>query len=427
MKAKISTNAIAKLKPGDHISDTEIAGFRARRLPSGKVTFGYQYSAPQGTNRRPYIALGLLGVVTPEEARKAAKKWAGQRADNRDPAAEREVEQRIATKTVSVVFVDFYKIHVLGNGLRSADEIKSAFDRLVRGRIGDRSIYDLKRSEIIELLDNIAEHNGAPTADHVLAYLRKLFNWFSSRDDDFRSPIVRGMARTTLKDRKRDRVLSDDELRDLFKALDRITANEPGSAWPGFVRTLLYSSLRVAAVARAHRDEINSEGWLIPGERTKHGEPHLVPMTPTMQKLFGNRQGFLFSSTGGDKPISGFSKMKKLIDAEIAAIRKADGRKAMPPWVLHDLRRTARTLMSRAGVLSDFAERVLAHIISGVRATYDYHQYADDKYEAMEKLAAQIGRIINPAPDNVVQLGGKKRSSGSARGAARSIGRRVSR
>jgi integrase len=76
----------------------------------------------------------------------------------------------------------------------------------------------------------------------------------------------------------------------------------------------------------------------------------------------------------------------------------------MPQWVLHDLRRAARSLMSRAGVASDIAERVLGHVIPGVRGVYDRHAYEAEKREALDALAALVDRILAPRKDNVVEF-----------------------
>jgi len=74
---------------------------------------------------------------------------------------------------------------------------------------------------------------------------------------------------------------------------------------------------------------------------------------------------------------------------------------------LHDLRRTARSLMSRAGVNSDIAERCLGHVIPGVRGVYDRHSYRAEMAHAYEALAAQLNRIIDPQP-NILPMRGKK-------------------
>ena len=80
----------------------------------------------------------------------------------------------------------------------------------------------------------------------------------------------------------------------------------------------------------------------------------------------------------------------------------------IPNWALHDLRRTAKTLMVRAGVRPDISERVLGHVITGVEGTYDRHSYADEKRDALEKLAEMIDRILNPIPSNVATLGERR-------------------
>jgi hypothetical protein len=85
-------------------------------------------------------------------------------------------------------------------------------------------------------------------------------------------------------------------------------------------------------------------------------------------------------------------------------MRREDGRDPMPPWKLHDLRRTAKTLMARAGVRPDISERVLSHVIPGVEGVYDCYEYLNEKHDALTKLAALINRIVDPPADNVVPI-----------------------
>jgi integrase len=109
-----------------------------------------------------------------------------------------------------------------------------------------------------------------------------------------------------------------------------------------------------------------------------------------------NCQAAILFTTDGERPFSGYSKAKAKFDADCG----------VTGWTLHDLRRTARSLMSRASVSADVAERCLGHVISGVRGTYDRHAYFDEKKRAFEALAALIDRIVNPPADNVVSLEG---------------------
>jgi integrase len=399
MLTKITKRTIDQLKPRQSIADSEVRGFRARCLPSGSITYEFRYRNADG--QRQFVGLGLHGSITADQARALAKKRAGEVADNRDPAEERRIERAVSDNTVNVVLDDFVRRYVEGEKrLRSVHDIKSAFDRLVRPQIGDKPIADVRRRDIVDMIDHIADNHGLAMADRTLAYLRKAFNWYAARDEDFDSPIIKGMARTKPSERQRDRVLNEIEIRDLWNALDQLKAPAVPSCYPDMVRALLLSGQRRANVAKAHRDEIEGDIWIIPGEaksedgnRMKGGRDHLVPITTPLQGLFGNRKGFLFSSDGGKTPFSGFSKAKRALDRKINALRKTDGRKAMPHWTLHDLRRTARTILSRYAT-PDHAERVIGHIIGGVRGVYDLYEYADEKRAALEKLAAHVEAMV---------------------------------
>src|ERR1035437_5940803 len=123
--------------------------------------------------------------------------------------------------------------------------------------------------------------------------------------------------------------------------------------------------------------------------------------------LFHKMRGMLRSQA--KTPYSSFSKNKAALDRAVLAMMKKQAKKGakvepIPNWILHDLRRTAKTLMVRAGVRPDISERVLGHVIAGVEGTYDRHSYADEKRDALEKLATMIERILNPPPSNVETL-----------------------
>ena len=105
----------------------------------------------------------------------------------------------------------------------------------------------------------------------------------------------------------------------------------------------------------------------------------------------------------------GFSKSKAALDKAVLQAMQTQAKnrpkvEPFPNWTLHDLRRTAKTLMVRAGVRPDISERVLGHVIAGVEGTYDRHSYADEKRDALEKLAAMIERILNPPSSDVATL-----------------------
>ena len=201
------------------------------------------------------------------------------------------------------------------------------------------------------------------------------------------------MARTRPKERQRQRTLTDDELRTIWK-----TADDYVGPFGRFVQFLLLTATRRNEAARMKHGEVSGNDWTIPQARYKTGLELLIPLSPMAMDILdklpriGNA-GFVFT-TDGKHPISGFSKFKREFD-------KAGGVK---DWTLHDLRRTARSLMSRAGVSSDHAERCLGHVIGGVRGVYDRHEFHAEKRRAFEALASLVERIIKPQA-NVVPFG----------------------
>ena len=422
MRQKISKLAIDKLQPGQIIHDSNPVGFVARRLPSGAVTYGFRYR-DKHSGRQRWIGLGLHGDITPDQARKKALKVAGTVRDGGLPisagalAAKR---RQAAGHTVDGLLDNFITRHVRPN-LRSADEVERTFRVYVRPRIGNKPIYDLHRRDIVELLDSIEDNNGPVMCDRVLAHLRKAFNWHAARDDQFTPPVVRGMARTKPKERARSRILSDQEIRDVWQALDQLVEAAP-NCYPALVRGLLLTGQRREELSRMHKHEINGTNWMIPGIRYKTKIEHVVPLPDTAAKLFDleNKTGFVFSSDAGRRPFSGFSKAKAALDAKIAENRKRGHQPPMPHWVHHDIRRTARSLMSRAGVPGDVAERVLGHTIGGVRGVYDRHEYRAEKLNALEKLAALVERILQPT-EKVMEF--PKRATASKPSSASMIAR----
>ena len=306
------------------------------------------------------------GTITPGEARTVARKYAGAVANNHDPLAERVESRAYAAraarvKQVNDVLDEFMTRYVRKQELRTADEIESSLRRHVRPRIGTKAINELRRADIVEMLDAIEDKGSAHLADMVLALVRKAFNWWATRDEQFISPIVRGMARTKVGDLSRQRVLTDDEIRHVWKAF----AGFHPEAYGRIGRVLMLTGARLNEIAALRWDEIDDGVFTIPASRHKAKTNHTLPILPTVAALIGSRPKgaeFVFSTQKGTTPFSGFSKAKVALDKKINASRKEAKLKPIPDWRLHDLRRTARSLMSRAGVTSDIAERVRRNV-----------------------------------------------------------------
>jgi integrase len=312
-----------------------------------------------------------------------------------------------AAKTVADVIEDFLKRYVRAPArpLRSASEYEYALRRLVVPAIGKVAILDLRRSAVAEMLDTIADDHGPVQSDRTLAYFRKCLNWWATRDDDFVPPIVKGMARTRGSERARSRVLSDDELRLIWPVLG--ASGTVGA----LAKTLLLTAQRRSEVGGMAWREIDEKGvWAIPPERYKTKRALALPMSKAALAVIEAQPkvgDYVFPQRKGT-PFTMYGKGKIDLDNAITA---ANGSTPLPNWTLHDLRRTAKTLMVRAGVRPDISERVLGHVIAGVEGVYDRHGYVDEKLAALEALAAEIERIVNPPPENVVAFDGRRQAT----------------
>jgi integrase len=193
----------------------------------------------------------------------------------------------------------------------------------------------------------------------------------------------------------RERKLTDDELRVFWKACDQL-----GQPFGPLFQLLLLTGQRRDEVARMTRDELSkdSETWSLPGSRTKNRREHAVPMSPAARELIrGMRRiaacEYIFS-TNGRTPVSGFSKAKRQLDAEMADL--ADGA-TIPAWRLHDLRRTCASGMAELGVPLQVTEKVLNHVsgsLGGIVSVYQVHDYLKERRDALERWAEHVQKII---------------------------------
>jgi integrase len=346
----------------------------------GHKSYVVQYRAGRQSRR-----MSLKDGLSLQEARREAKKILGDVARGGDPLGER---RKAAGATLRAVAEEYFA-RELGK-LRTASARKRVIERLVLPVMGSRPIDTIMRSEIVRLLDKVETENGPHQAQAVLVFLSKIFNWHASRHDDFLSPIRRGMARTKFKETARDRVLSDDELRAVWKAAQTF----PGP-YGRLVRFLLLTATRRGEAARMVRGELHGSDWIIPAARMKANLEYVVPLSPAARTIIDSMPelGAFVFTIDGRRATSNFAADKRRFD-EVSGVSN---------WRIHDLRRTARSLMSRAGVTPDIAERCLAHTIGGVRGAYDRYAFHKEKKQAFESLAELVAHIVDPA-DNVVPI-----------------------
>jgi integrase len=427
-RLKLTDAAVQRLKapPGGRIDyfDASLPGFALRvagktdRAPEGRRTWTlfYRYGGSQRrlTLEPPYPALGLA------EARRKAGDALAMLSDGKDPGtakADAKAAAARAPDTVDQVVDLFTRRHLEGRkrAQRYVQETRRNFSNHVLPRWGGRDICAITRRDVVELLDAVMDGGsivkdetgkrrkvpGGPiAANRVLAAIRALFNFALKRGIIQSTPaalVDRPGAEIT-----RNRVLTADEMRAIWRA-----AGELGYPFGQFFQLALITGQRRDEVARMRWVDLNLDEalWTLPPEATKAGRAHVVPLAPLAIQILAAMprradSPFVFT-TRKRASISGFSKAKLRIDN---AVTKARDGEALPPWTIHDLRRTAATEMARVGVSRFVIGRVLNHADRGVTGIYDRHSYLAEKRHALNAWAQYLGSLTQPLAVNVVAL-----------------------
>jgi integrase len=391
-KRPLTDRGIAALKPASAVAyrlawDAIVPSLAVRVTATGQKSFVLVTRYPSSSNPTAR-SLGKVGAITIEDARVKAREWLKLIVAGTDPA---QAGQAAETNTLRAICSEY----LVRNGSKRTLEWEGAIlRRLVLPHLGVKPINEVRRSDIVRLLDGIEDANGVAMANRTLAIIRRVMNWHAARTDDFRSPIVRGMSRG--KEVPRDRILTDDELRAVWRATGEVNLPQMFSA---YVRFLLLTGARRKEAAALRRVELVGNEWTLPASRNKTGQELIRPLSRAALQIVEGlpKLGeWVFTHTG-NAALSNLGRFKVELD-------RASGTSA---WTYHDLRRTARSLMSRAGVPSDHAERCLGHVIGGVRGVYDRHTYREEMLIAYEKLAALIAQIVDPQ-ENVVAIRGQR-------------------
>ncbi len=375
---KLTPKTIEHLKPRDRrveIPDAGATGLYLILQSTGHRSWATRYRA----NGKPVkLTIGPWPKVSLHDARVAAAEALKQVKLGNDPARARQ-DAKIkadAAQAATVTATCERYLTLEGKKLRTVDQRVSILRRLVYPALGAMPIETVKRSDIVRLLDKVETHSGPRMADVTLATLRRIFHWHETRTDDFVSPIIRGMgSRQDTVEHRRTRVLDDSEICKLWAAA------ADGSPFSALVRFLLLTSARRNEAAHMMWEEVDGDGiWTLPASRSKTKAEVVRPLSKAAQAILAElpRIGDYPFTSNAITPIASFSGPKAALDA----------RSRVVGWRLHDLRRSARSLLSRAGVHSDVAEKCLGH--SEMRI-------------AFEKLATLIGSIVEPQ-ENIIPL-----------------------
>jgi integrase len=400
MKQRLTPAFVLKAKAAPGADRTiywdDLAGFGLMVTKRGARSFVVQYRA-NGDSRR----VTLDAVLSLDEARRAARGILGEVAKGGDPVAAERAARAAKEDTLSKIAARYLASRA-GRGLRSVGQRAKILERLIFPKLGDRQIETIKRSEVARLLEHIADKNGPRMAGYTAAILQVLFHWWEKQTDDFVSPMVRGMVPDGAS-KPRDRTLDDRELRAFWRA-----AEAWSHPFARMMQTILLTATRRNEAAGMLRSELDGDVWTVPASRYKTKISHAIPLSRAARDVIDGcpvlgASGFVFTISGRNR-LDGLAHHKSEFDRRmLAELRKLEPAADLKNWRIHDVRRTARTLMARAGVDPDHAERALGHVIGGVRGTYDRHRFETEKLGAFEALAAQVQRIVDPQP-NVTPL-----------------------
>lgn len=423
MKKTLTDRGLRALKPAakgrtyDQM-DGVVPGFGVRVSDTGRKTFVLVTRYPGSTNptRR---ALGEYGALTLEQGRGKARDWLEMIRKGVDPR-DREEDERLAARrkranSFEAVVDEFIRLALIGANpdkpkLRSGPEVERDIRRELLPRWATRPVTEITAHDVVQVIDEIVARGTPHMARNVFATIRRFFNWTISRRvyGVDRSPCDRMRPSDLVGERvMRSRILTDDEIRALWAATDKI-----GYPYGPLLRLLLVVGQRKSECAEMRWSEIdlNKKLWVIPPERMKQGAVHAVPLSDMavsiLQSLPRFKRGdFVFSTCFGEKPVAGFSKGKARLDKQMATELGAEP----PPFVLHDLRRSMRTGLSALPIPDLVRELVIAHAKPGLHKVYDQFAYIDEKRNALDLWAARLRAIIEPPPANVVELKGAVR------------------
>jgi integrase len=412
--------------PGQRVafSDTELKGFSVRidgpvptRPDASQASF-YAASRINGEQIRRHC--GVYGdasrdsrLVNVRTARARADKFLAEMKlglDTRPKRAVTVVRAPDLFEDVAARYFDYLeRTPRKGGGMRAAGYItatKSYFDRLPwQGR----DIHSITRADVRKALETFERADKWTASRRCLSALKAFFGWALRQDLVSVSPAAGVVAESS--EVKRDRVLSNDEIRIIWRACDEL-----GSYAGALVKTMLLTGQRRGEVARLRHNDIDAAGvWKIDAEQTKAGRTHLVPLAPFILRLISNLKPvgsgiYVF----GPRPRTGFADLKARLDLLSAKVADELGLPRLEPWHIHDLRRSCATGMRRLGVAQFAVARVLNHAPEGVTGqNYDWHDALPEKRAALEVWARHIQSLVG---ENVVDLEGARVADGVSRG-----------
>ena len=401
-------------KPYDADTDAVVPGLVPRVMGSGQITFVLVARFPGHSNptRR---ALGGYGELSLEQARTKARLWLELIRKGVDPKVKEEEDRQAALRKQQHTFISVaeeYIAHIKRQKQRRAHVVERDLRREFIERWNSRPITSITASDVATVIKEVVSRGARHQARNLFAYVRAMFEWViaSSIYGVEHNPCARLKPKALIGSFKpREQTLDSHEIRAFWNASLRM-----GYPFGPMYELLAWTGQRLDQAAGAQWPEFDLEAkqWVVPAARHKSGSVHMVPLSDPVVAMLHDlprfqRGKYVFSTTYGAKPPSGFSKAKcrldKLMLEELRAIQEDA---ELPAWRIHDLRRVVRSALSALRVPDIVAEAVLGHGRRGIARVYDLHRYEAEMREALNLWANRLRDTVEPPPENVVKMQG---------------------
>jgi integrase len=397
---KLTTKSVAALAmpPGKTETiafDDSLGGFGLRLRAGGSKNWVYQYKLGSKQRRLTFGTYPALGL---EQARKIAAELSARVRLGGDPAGDKAESRAESATTFAAVMRQFLAVRKETLRPRSYAEVERHLTVHAKP-LHREPITKIDRRRIAALISGLPGHQF-----HVFVTLNTFFTWALRQGFVDVNPAAQ--TNRPPKPTSRERVLSEDELRDVWRALQ-------DDDFGDIVRLLVLTGARRDEIGSLSWAEVNLDSALIalPGDRTKNKKPFDLPLSALALAILRTRQrddnrGLVFGRGKGG--FSGWSTCKRRLDARIAELREAEGKPVMQAWALHDLRRTMSTLMhDKIGVQPHIVEACLNHISGhrgGVAGVYNRAQYREEKRQALNVWGAFVMSLVEGRESNVIPL-----------------------
>jgi integrase len=404
------------------LRDTIVRGLAIRATPSGELTWTFMFRLKGSRNLRR-ITLGDFAHMGLGQARAAAKDMLSEVRLGGDPLAKIRERVEAERRPKPLTFGDLYRLWLeryAKPNLRAWRAEEGRYRRNLETSAGQRPMAEIDRKTFASIRDEVASNSGPIESNRTVALINRILHWAVDAGLIPYNPAAR--MKKAGKEKARERVLDAVGIRRCWMAIEDLDAwrSTKGMGARGrpisrsiriALKLMLVTAQRRGEVVGAERSEFHLDGdkphWVIPGNRTKNGITHLVPLTRLAKQLVqdallsGGRGGYLFASSDKDGAVRADAVTRAL--ARLVRyhnkLRPLD--QHLPTISPHDLRRTAGTLMAKAGVSKEIRGHVLNHVTGAktLRSTdvYNVHDYHREKRDALSKLEDAIIVIVKGA------------------------------